>query len=145
MTKLIGIQESDVLIEAKFVKDSFVYYIKCNPIAETEKYYYFGLRSILWLSLDGIFSEIESMYPKVGKEPLCSFDSQVQKEEGLPVLEMIPTSYINYVQETENGFIIYVERDRKINHVVIYKTIEFLFCDNDLVAIEAKEAAFVPH
>ena len=143
MIKLTELIIVDAEIELSFTPSVKTYNVVTSFMSDACKPYRVSDSTMIWLSEKGELGELECIYPTIADEPLCQFSDKLAQGNGFP--RFLITSHDNdtYVQHDDDGFTVWLKRNRVIDTEILFANLIFLISEKELVAISAKKVKLV--
>lgn len=137
MIRLIGIQNKNTSIEVSVEITNRAYNIVSGLMSDDGRPYRVAERVMIWLDPLGFLGEVEAIYPPMTTSALCQYEETLQKRGGFPQLEVISCDNEGIIQPLDDGFIVWLGKEKSIDLEVAFKNLQFLFTQEELIAIVA--------
>lgn len=93
---------------------------------------------MIWLEYQGFLGEIECLSPTITETPLCS-TQVILRQEGFPRLAILSCDNISVVQFMDDGYIIWLAKNKTVDREIVYKNLQFFFAEDELIGILAHQ------
>lgn len=127
-------------IKAILERSDRAYTIESDVMSDDARPYGISGKVMIWLNTEGFLGELEAIYPPLTTSALCQYGERLQKEEGFPRLEVIACNNEGSIQTLADGFVVWLAKEKVIDQEVTFKTVQFLFAQEELVGIVARQA-----
>ena len=143
MIRLIGVHNRDTSIEVSVEITDRAYTIVSGLMSDDGRPYRLAERVMIWLDPVGFLGEVEAIYPPMTTRALCQYEETLQKQGGFPQLEVLAYDNEGIIQPLDDGFIVWLAKEKIIDLEVEFKNLQFLFTQEELVAIVAHQASII--
>ncbi len=137
MIKINSIKDIKTEIEISFTPQVKTYNISTALMSDECKPYRVAQSAMLWINHEGYLGEIECIYTEKVDKPQCKYSKVINQVNGFPQFEINTCDNEAYIQDFEDGFIIWLSKNKLINTKVSYGDLIFLLSEKELVAIVA--------
>jgi hypothetical protein len=143
MIRLVEVQNKDTSIEVSVEITDRAYNIVSGLMSDDARPYPVSEKVMIWLDPAGFLGEVEAIYPPITTTSPCRYGEKLQKQEGFPQFEVITCDNEGIIQPLDDGFIIWWAREKIIDLEIEFKNLQFLFTQEELVAIVAHGASII--
>ena len=142
MIKLIEVKPHTLSVDSAYVtEDNSAVAIssELSLVEEDSGYrtYEFELQGILIVNETDEWAEFECISPEIVTKPLCSFQSQLEYEEGTPIFTVENNDNIAKVFKDGETFTLWIRENQIVNKVVKSDIALFYFDNDELVGIKS--------
>ncbi len=137
MLKVIGIKQTNLQYEAKYIDQVKNYNILTNYMSDECKPYRIHQTAMLWIDEEGMLGEIECIYPKMVESTEMPELSGISKQQGTPIFELMSSQGIElHIQYQKNSFMIWLAEHKVIHSGIESGNIIFLItAESELIGI----------
>lgn len=139
MIKIVDSITTDTDVEVSVTPQIKTYNIVTGCMSDDCKPYRVAQSAMMWISENGCLGEIECIYPIVVEDDMCSFRETTTQFTGFPVFEIISCDNEAYIQNKDNGFVIWFNKSKEIDTEILFEQLSFLISEKELVGIICKE------
>jgi hypothetical protein len=139
MIKLIAVRSEETEIQSTYTPDVRTYNIVSGLMSDDCKPYRVAQSMMIWMTESGHMGEIECIYPVAVEGQMCLFKEIVKELSGFPVFEVLCCDNEAYIQNHNNGFTLWLTKDKEVDTQIEFKQLKFLVANNELVGINCKE------
>lgn len=140
MIKIKDVKKVQTEVEISYTPEVKTYDIMTGFMTDDCRPYKVTISTMLWIDEQGYFGEIECIYSEKVQEFLCRDACNVMEVFGFPQFEVISCDNEEYIQDFEDGYIIWLLNDKLIDTKIIYSDLIFFISDSELVGILTKHA-----
>ena len=145
MIKLLEIQKSNTDIEVSITPEVQTYNIVSGLMSDDCKPYQVAEDVMIWFSPTGFLGELEAIYPFTVDNFPCQYVKELHIQDGFPRFEVITCDNEGVIQPIDDGFIVWLKKEKMVNLQVEFKNVQFLFDQDELVAIVAHQTSIVEY
>lgn len=139
MIRLIEVvHESFANIETSYIDEIKTFNIVTNFMDDDCKAYEIAIGSMLWNNDNSIMGELECIFPPIVHSDQCVFSKGIRSVNGIPKLKVIDNNADVCLQLSESDYIIWFKKEANIDLQINSNNVEFLFSDEELVAIKVR-------
>lgn len=139
MIKVVDVCEMNINTDVSFTPEVKTYNILTGKMTDECKPFRIAQSAMMWIDSEGFLGEIECIYPQIVKESLCEKSSNIAKKSGLPKLEIDGCANEISIQHWNDGYIIWISKDKEIDSQIDFDKLVFWISDNELVAIKCTD------
>lgn len=143
MIRLIELQNRSADIEVSISPTVRTYNIVSDLMADDCKPYRVAEHVMIWLDPAGFLGEVEAIYPPMTTSALCQYGDTLQKRNGFPQLAIMSCDNEGIIQPLDNGFTLWLAKEKIIDLEVTFKNVQFLFAQEELVGLIAHQALII--
>ncbi|MGI6086096.1 MAG: hypothetical protein ACOYIF_11805 [Acetivibrionales bacterium] len=136
MVKLVGIvSDSFTNVEISYIQEIKTFNMVTNFMDDYCKPYEIATGAMIWINDDSIIGELECIFPPIIHHEQCFISEKIKLLNGIPKLKVVGINDDIFIQINESGYIIWLTKECDIDLQINTNNIDFLFCDEQLVAI----------
>lgn len=137
--KEIGLNNDSSAVSCTFTPSVKTYNIVTDNMTDNSKPIQLGNGCCIWLNERGQLGEVECIYPKICNNEVSNYLYLGEVIDGTPIFEISSFEAEVVVEQLEDRFIIWFSTKRKVDQEVSQNGISYLFSENELLGIVAKE------
>lgn len=143
MIRLLEVQKSTTDIEVSMTPEIRTYNIVSGLMSDNCQPYRVAERIMIWLTPTGLLGELEAIYPPTVNKFPCQYEKELRKQDGFPRFEVITCNGEGIIQPLDDGFIVWLRKERTVDLLIEFKQVQFLFEQDELVAIVTHRVSIV--
>ena len=139
MIKLIAIRIEETDIQITNIPEVRTYNIVSGMMSDDCKPFRIAQSVMIWMTENGYIGEVECIYPIEVEKQICLFKETIKQFSGFPAFDVLRCDNDAYIQDQNNGFTIWLSKDKEIDTEIVYKQLRFLVSNSELVGIICKK------
>jgi hypothetical protein len=143
LLKEIGINHDSSKVSCTYTPSVKTYNIVTENMTDDSKPIQLGNGCCIWLNERGQLGEVECIYPKLFDNGDSFYSQLGELTVGVPSFVIASFNAEVFVEQIENGFIIWFSRRKKVEREVSQNGISYLLSENELLGLVAKDIEII--